>query len=101
MRFIMHVSFPLAKFNAAVYDGSIGAKLGRIMEEIKPEASFFTSKNGVRGGFIIVNIEKTSELPRFAEPFFLLFDANVEFLPAMTAEDMQAGDLDSIGKKWK
>ncbi len=101
MRFIMRVSFPAEKFNAAVYDGSVGEKLGRIMAEIKPEAAYFTSMNGTRGGYIVVDMEKTSDMPRFAEPFFLLFDAGVEFLPAMTAEDLQVGDLDSIGKKWK
>ncbi len=101
MRFIMRVTFPPAKFNAAVYDGSAGEKLGRIMAEIRPEAAYFTSMNGSRGGYIIVNMEKTSEMPRFAEPFFLLFDADVEFLPSMTPEDLQQGDLVSMGKQWQ
>jgi len=40
-------------------------------------------------------------MARLAEPWFLHFDATVEFLPAMTPADLQKADLDSIGKKWK
>lgn len=101
MRFVMHVSMPPEKFNEAVLDGTAGQKIGRILEEIKPEAAYFCSENGQRGGFLIVNMESTSELPRFAEPFFLCFNASVEFLPAMTPEDLQKAGLDKIGEKWK
>ena len=41
-----------------------------------------------------------SEMPRVAEPFFLTFDATVEFLPAMTPADLQKANLDALGKKW-
>lgn len=43
----------------------------------------------------------TSEMPRFAEPWFLHFDASVEFLPAMTPQDLQRAGLDELAKKWK
>ena len=101
MRFVMRVSIPPEKFSQAVRDGSAGQKMGRILEELKPEASYFCTQNGRRGGFLIVNMNSPSEIPRFAEPFFLNFDAEVEFLPSMTAEDLQKSGLDEIGKKWK
>jgi hypothetical protein len=40
-------------------------------------------------------------MPRVAEPWFLNFDAAVEFLPAMTPADLQKAGLDDIGKKWR
>lgn len=101
MRFVMRVSLPVDKFNAAVLDGTAGQKLGRILEDIKPEAAYFTAENGNRGAFLIVNIDNVSEMPRLAEPFFLLFDATVEFLPAMTPADLQNAGLDRIAQKWK
>jgi hypothetical protein len=101
MRFVMHVSFPPEKFSQAVRDGSAGQKIGRILEELKPEASYFCAQNGKRGGFLIINMNSPSEIPRFAEPFFLTFDAEVEFLPTMTPEDLQKSGLDEIAKKWK
>ena len=100
MRFMMHVSMPVEKFNEALRDGSAAKKLGRILEETKPEAAYFTAKDGKRGGYIIVNISNASEIPRLAEPWFLNFNATVEFMPAMVPEDLQKAGLDEIAKKW-
>ena len=100
MRFLMHVSIPLPKFNEAVRDGSAGEKIGRILADAKPEAVYFCATEGKRGGFVVVNMADTSEIPRFAEPWFLLFDAAVDFTPVMTPEDLQKAGLDAIGKKW-
>ena len=101
MRFLVHVSFPTGKFDQYIADGSIGAKMGKILEETKPEAAYFCTKDGKRGGFLVVNMNDVSEMPRLAEPWFMLFDADVEFTPAMTPADLQKADLVSIGKKWK
>ena len=101
MRFVMQASFPPEQFNKFVLDGTIGQKMSRVLEEIKPEAAYFTSNDGTRGGIFIINMEKTSEMARFAEPFFLLFNATVKFLPTMTPEDLQQAGLDEMGKKWR
>lgn len=101
MRFVMHISLPLEKFNAAVRDGSVGAKMGRILEDLKPEAAYFTAKDGKRGGVLVVDLKDVSEIPRYAEPWFLLFDASVEFHPTMTPADLQKAGLEELGKKWK
>jgi hypothetical protein len=70
------------------------------MEDTKPEAAYFTSKHGVRGGFLVVNVSHAAEIPRFAEPWFLTFDASVEFMPAMLPEDLQKAGLEDLAKKW-
>lgn len=101
MRFVLHISLSVDKFNQAVRDGTAGPKIGRILEDTKPEAAYFCAKDGKRGGFLIVNLSDASEIPRFAEPWFLHFDATVEFLPAMTPEDLQRAGLDQIAKKWQ
>jgi hypothetical protein len=100
MRFVMHVSMPPDKFNEAVRDGSAGAKMAKILEDLKPEAAYFMAKDGKRGGFLVVDISDGSEIPRFAEPFFLLFDATVEFLPTMTPDDLARAGLEQLGQKW-
>jgi hypothetical protein len=101
MRFVMHISLPVEKFNQAVRDGTAGQKLGRILDDARPEAAYFCAKDGKRGGFLIVNMSDTSEIPRFAEPWFLHFDATVEFLPTMTPQDLQRAGLDQLAKKWQ
>ena len=93
---------PLEKFNQAVRDGSVGEKMGRILEDAKPECAYFYAvAEGKRGGILIVNMNDTSEIPKFAEPWFLYFDATVKFSPVMTPQDLQKADLAKISAKWK
>jgi len=100
MRFLLHVSLPVDRFNEAVRDGVAQEKIGRILEETKPESAYFTATDGKRSGFLIVNMASASDIPRLAEPWFLHFDASIELLPVMTPQDLQQAGLDKLGKKW-
>lgn len=97
---LMKVQMPLEKFNEAVLDGSAGQKLGKILETIKPSAAYFTAENGCRGGTFVIDVDSPSRIPFYAEPFFLLFDAKVEFYPFMTPEDLQHAGLDKLAQMW-
>jgi hypothetical protein len=97
---VMHVYFPVDVFNAAVRDGSIGAKMQKILAQQKPEAAYFTEYHGQRSGILIVDLKEASQIPAFAEPWFLTFNAKVELHPAMVAADLAGSGLDSIGKQW-
>lgn len=100
MRMIMHVTCPHEAFNAAVKDGTAGVKMQRILEQQKPEAVYFTEYGGRRTAVLIVNLAEASEIPSFAEPWFLTFNADVEFHPAMTPQDLGSSGLESLGKNW-
>jgi hypothetical protein len=97
---MMHVSFPMQSFNAAVKDGTVGQKIGRILETLKPEAVYFTEQNGSRGAVIVVNVPEPSAIPALAEPWFLTFQAEVQFRIAMTPEDLKKSGLDALAKQW-
>ena len=88
MRMLMHIKLPLGPFNSAVRDGSIEPKMKRILEATNPEASYFSEQDGHRGGILIVNVNEPADVPRLAEPWFLTFNAEVEFRIAMTPEDL-------------
>jgi hypothetical protein len=49
---------------------------------------------------MIVELEKPSRVPALAEPWFLTFNADVEFHVVMGPDELQAGGLDKLGKKW-
>jgi hypothetical protein len=100
MRMIMQVEFPIEPFNTAVRNGSAGAKMKQILDAMKPEHAWFGETNGNRGGILIVDVDKPSDVPRLAEPWFLNFNAEVQFRIAMTPEDLAHADLDALGKKW-
>lgn len=44
MRIMMHVDFPHRIFNEAVKDGTAGTKMNKIIEDINPEAVYFTEQ---------------------------------------------------------
>ena len=100
MRVLMTIRLPHETFNAAVKDGSAGRKTEGILDAIKPEAVYFTEMNGQRTVVIIAELEKPSMVPALAEPWFLTFNADVEFHVVMSPEDLQEAGLDGLGKKW-
>ena len=100
MRFLLNVTMPHDPFNAAVRDGSVGEKLDRILKETRPEAVYFTERDGHRGAILIFDLADASKIPAIAEPWFLAFNADVEFRIAMTPEDLKKAGLGEVGKKW-
>jgi hypothetical protein len=97
---LMNVTIPHEAFNAAVKDGTVGAKLNRILEAIKPEAVYFTEQKGQRGAVLVVDLPDASKIPVLAEPWFLTFQADVEFRIAMTPDDLKRSGIDGMGQKW-
>jgi len=100
MRILLTVRLPHESFNAAVRDGGAGSKTQAILDVIKPEAAYFTEMNGQRTVVMIAELEKPSMTPALAEPWFLTFNAGVEFHVVMSGEDLKAAGLDKLGKKW-
>ena len=100
MRMILHAKCPNEPFNSFVRDGSAGKRIQRILEDSKPEATYFTETDGHRGAFMIVEVADASKIPALAEPWFLVFNATCELHIAMTPEDLGKSGIDTIGKKW-
>ena len=100
MRMLMHVRLPLEPFNTFVREGTVGQKIQRILQAIKPEAAYFTEQNGQRGGIFVFDVKDSSEIPGLAEPWFLTFNAQVDLRIAMTPEDLGRANLNALGKEW-
>ena len=100
MKMLLTVEIPHEPFNSLVRSGKAGEILGRILEAIKPEAVYFTEQDGMRCGIYLINVENPSDVPAFAEPFFLNFHANCRFRIVMSPEDLQKAGLEELGKKW-
>lgn len=100
MRILVHAKIPHESFNAAVRKGTAGATLNRIVEETKPEAVYFTEYDGRRSAIMIVDLADPSKVPALAEPWFLSFNADVEFHVVMSPQELGRAGLEAIGKKW-
>ena len=100
MRMLIHIKMPHEPFNAYVRDRSIGPRVKQILDDIKPEAVYFTEYEGRRGCIMLIDIAGPSAVPAIAEPWFLLFNADVEFHVVMSPNELEKAGLDALGKKW-
>lgn len=97
----------LIKVSVPVEAGNVAARTGfqsldSILQELKPEAAYFYADKGQRTALLIVEMPEASRIPAIAEPFFLAFNATVEFHPVMLREDLHkaAPDIERAAKKY-
>jgi hypothetical protein len=89
MRFLVKVRWDVEEGNELARSGTLGDIAGSILEDQKPEAAYFLADQGNRSAHLIVNLDDASQIPAIAEPWFLKFNATVEFFPVMLPEDLQ------------
>jgi hypothetical protein len=100
MRMLLSVEFPTEPFNSLVKNGKAGQIIGQILDAMKPEAAYFTEQDGERGAIFVVDVRNPSDVPSFAEPFFLNFQAKCRLRIAMTPDELKKAGLEELGKKW-
>ena len=100
MRMLLDFKLPLEPFNSLARKGKVGETVQQVLDDIKPEAVYFSEREGKRGGIMVVDVPDPSRIPALAEPLFLAFDASVEFRILMTPEDLAKSGVDDIGKKY-
>lgn len=100
MRMLLHACFPVEPFNTLVRKGEAGKILHGIVEDLKPEAVYFTEEKGQRSALLVVDLASPSDVPRMCEPFFLSFNADCHLRVVMSPEDLANAGLAEIGKKW-
>jgi hypothetical protein len=91
MRFMLTCRIPMEKGNELAKNGTLGETIQTIMEELQPEAAYFSDMEGARGGYIVLNMDDASQIPAMAEPLFLGLGATIQVHPVMTPEDLEKG----------
>ena len=62
-----------------------------MMEDLKPEAAYFHAVDGDRGGFLVVNMQESSQIADIAERLFFGLNAKIELVPVMAPDDLRKG----------
>jgi hypothetical protein len=88
MRVLLKASIPVEAGNRAATDGSLAKTIQSILDDLKPEAAFFTDDEGQRCAYLFCDMRDASQIPAMAEPLFLALNAKVEIHPAMNAADL-------------
>ena len=103
MRFLVTLSMNPEKGDQLIKEGRIGETMGSILDDLQPEAAYFTDVDGTRGGFLVVDMEDASQIPTITEPLFLQLGATVHMHPVMTPEDLRgpAGEaLEQVAQRY-
>lgn len=91
MRTLLKATLDVVASNKAVLDGSLPRIMKTTIDKLKPEACYFLATDGCRSCLMVFDLKDPSEIPSIAEPFFMNFNAKVEFCPVMNADDLQKG----------
>jgi hypothetical protein len=96
MRVMARISMPVESGNQAIKNGTMGRIIQETAERWKPEAMYFTTFDGRRTAFVVFDLADSSDMPPFAEPFFMELNADVMYAPVMNGDDLQKG-LSKLG----
>ena len=91
MRTMITITVPVESGNRAIKDGAIERTIGKFVEQFRPEASYFYTRNGLRTGQFVFEMKDPSQYPAIAEPFFSNLGASVDFVPVMNADELKRG----------
>jgi hypothetical protein len=97
---MLTATIPHEPCNSLIRANKLGPILKRILDELKPEAVYFTELEGTRGVVLIAEVPDPSRIPSLAEPFFLNFNADCRIRICMTPADLGKAGLDEIAKRW-
>jgi hypothetical protein len=100
MRFMLKVNIPVETGNATAKAGKLGPTIQAILDDMQPEAAYFTDDSGQRTGFIVFDMQDASQIPAIAEPWFQAFNADIELKVVMAPADL-AKAADSIARAVK
>ena len=100
MRCMIECWIPAETGNCAVLDGTLPAKMKKYLESVKPEAVYFTIKDGQRTMYAVINIPSEDRMVAMMEPLWLDWDASVTCTPAMSLADLvkSGKDMEKLAK---
>ena len=89
MRFIVRAKIPTEAGNKMVKDPKFIQNLEGYINKVESEASYFFEADGNRVFVFVVNMDSADMIPNIAEPLFQGMNANVEFHPVMSLDDLK------------
>ena len=102
MLFLVRVTIPVEAGNAMVRDPQWQKRLQGMVGALKPKDVYFTLEGGQRTVYLILDGVESSRIPAIAEPFWLSYNASVDFIPAMSPRDFAKASrhIDEAVKKY-
>jgi hypothetical protein len=89
IRMMLKVQIPPEGGNQAIKAGNQGAIFEALIDQIKPEAVYFTQEDGLRTVYFVYKIQKTTDFAAIHEPLIQGFGARVYDMPALTWDELK------------
>ena len=79
---------PMEKANDLAKTASLHSTIHSILEELKPEAAYYSDIEGARVGYIVVSMDDASQISSIVEPLYLRLGAAIQVHRVMTPEEL-------------
>ncbi|MFC9594712.1 hypothetical protein [Streptomyces sp. NPDC056944] len=91
MRMLLKVQMDTQASNDAIKQGRLLQLMEGALQELRPEAAYFTVENGCRTAYIFFDLADPSLMPKISEPFFMEIGAGIHYSPVMNPDDLRKG----------
>ncbi|MEU1484937.1 hypothetical protein [Streptomyces sp. NPDC005752] len=90
MRMLLTAQMDTETSNRAAADGTMSKMIEGIVEQLKPEAAYFTLQNGQRGCLMVFDMQDPARMPPLLEPLFQA-GSKIDLRPVMNLDDLRTG----------
>jgi hypothetical protein len=91
MKFLLRLHMPTEYGNKMLQDPNFPKKLEGVLNQIKPDAVYFSPIDGERGIYMVVNLPSADMIATISEPLWITFNCKLDFEPLMELADLQKG----------
>ncbi|MCH0538646.1 hypothetical protein I3F58_03535 [Streptomyces sp. MUM 203J] len=91
MRMMLRATMDTGTANDMIKAGQVQGEMKKVLDQMKPEAVYFTADRGKRACTIVFDMDDSSRIPVVCEPLFQSFGAEITVQPCMNLEDLQRG----------
>jgi hypothetical protein len=96
MRMLLDIKIPENEFDKLGKEAGFLRRIDDILDESKPEAIYYTEREGQGEAIMIINLDDPVQVTRFAEPWLLNFNARVEFKMLEAREEFGKWDVTKL-----
>jgi hypothetical protein len=91
MRMMLRAIMDTQLSNKTIENGELPKIIDSLIDELKPEAAYFSPHSGRRSCVMVFDMQESSQLPSIVEQLFQAMGAEVEVQPVMNREELRQG----------
>lgn len=90
MRVLVTIEVDTEAGNEANRDDLMRSTIKSFLEQVQPEAAYFSPTHGQRCAYVVFDLPEPSRMPVLFEPLWQVLNAKIHVRPVMNREEMVA-----------